>query len=306
MDERKHTMRVFLLDRNVISLMRDFIKEEEIEAHKHGTQFLRYPFVIDRILTKEHANLLKFLLRNDLYRNSFSIITSAVESGFGRPYDVDEYKSSLLADGVILRQFFRKARTDERILEDIHNRPENVDLIFKEKKIEQYESFLNEIAAYALKTTDSFEVTVEKIVFAADTLGIPRSHFIVVSCLSAAFGCVASRRLITPKKRRSGDNRPKYYNTLNDIMVASRIAQFRALDQSIEYEFITLDRNLAAFMALCPVIHSSTELGDSVAVTLVTTSPKKMLFPLLTQQQFEDLVVQYLGGSSDFPQAEQA
>ena len=299
-------MRVFLLDRNVISLMRDFIKEEEIEARKHSTQFLRYPYLTDRVLTKQHADLQKLLLKNDLHRNIITIFTSAIESGFGRPYDVEEYKSPLLADGVILRRFFRVARTDERILGDIHNRPENVDLIFKEKKIEQYESFLNEVAVYALKTTDSFEITVKRIVSAADTLAIPRSHFIVGSCLSAAFGCVASRRLITPKKRKSGDNRPKYYNTLNDIMVASRIAQFRAFDQSVEYEFVTLDRNLAAFMALCPVIHSSTELGDSVGDTFIKTSPKKELFPLLTQQQFEDLMVRYLGGSSESPQAEQA
>ncbi len=292
-------MQVFLLDRNVISVMKEFLAEEETEARKYGTKLVRYPYVADKIQTTKHADLLRLLLNKDSRKNLFSIITSAIEGGYGRRYDVDEYKSSLAADGAIVRRFFRFARTDERILEDIHNKPENRDLIIKEQKSELYESYLSQIAPYALSTHDSFDVIRDRIVSSADPLGIPRSHFVVVSCLSAAFGAIASRRLITPKKRKAGDCKPKYYNTLNDLMVASRIAQFRALDKSIEYEFITLDERLSTFIDLCPATDSSNDIGEQGVGTLVRISPRKELFPNLTQEQYVKLMTEDLGGSSD-------
>jgi hypothetical protein len=289
-------MHIFLLDRNVISLMKDFIASEDIEAKKYGTHFIRYPYLAERFPTVEHANMLKFLLRKDVSKNFFSVITSAIEGGFGRHYDVDEYKRSLEFDGSIVRKFFCRARTDELILKNIHNMPENASVILKENKAADYESYLEQIAPYARNSADSFVIKKNKIFHTADNAGIPRSHFVVVCCLSAATGCIVARDIIKQKKRRTGDNKPKYYNVLNDIMVASRIAQFMALDKSNTYEFITLEKSLSTFISLCPVIDSSSEIAGQDVSTYITTAPKTELFPGLTEQEYEKLIMEDFGG----------
>ncbi|MFT8896515.1 MAG: hypothetical protein ABF968_06070, partial [Acetobacter sp.] len=117
-------MHIFLLDRNIISLMGEYLISEEIEKNKHKIDFVRYPYVANDIQTKSHGGMLKFLLGKDHRWNFFSIITSAIEGGYGRSYDVEEYKKSLISDGEIVRKFFHSARTDVGILEHIHNKDE--------------------------------------------------------------------------------------------------------------------------------------------------------------------------------------
>jgi hypothetical protein len=288
--------------------MKDFTTKEDIESEKYGSRLIRYPYVADSIdyWTTQHDQKLAFLLKNDVEWKFFSIITSAIESGYGRHYDVDEYKESLKRDGSIVQRFFRSAQTDALILEELHARPENQSLLIQEKMIKKYESYLEYVSSYALNNTDNFEIKKNKILIAADNVGIARSHLVVAICLSATFGSAASRGIITPKKRKPGDNKPKYYRSLCDIMIASRMGQFLALNklhgdrEDTTYEFVTLDNDLSTFIKLCPINDSFNEFTEQdVVKTYVKVSPEKELFPDLTEEQYVKLIMQDLGGCYD-------
>lgn len=292
-------MHIIFLDRNIISLMKDFIMLEEIEAKKYGSRYIRYVYVVDKLVanntgkTREHADVLNLLLNRDVSWNFFSTITSFIEGGYGRTYDVQESKTSLKRDGEIVKKFFHNARTDSNILEYIQNKPENEFCIIKEKMAINYEKYLEDIAPYANDRTINFKEKKTKILNAADNAGIPRSHIIVVCCLSAANGCSVSRSIIKGKKQRP-DGRIKYYNAFNDLMVLSRMGQIRALYKPYTYEFITLDKNLSTFISLCPTIDSSNEILEDVVRTWIRCSPKKGLFPGLRQEEFEKLILEDL------------
>ncbi|MGV4856957.1 hypothetical protein [Acetobacter senegalensis] len=292
-------MHIFLLDRNIISLMGEYLISEEIEKNKHKIDFVRYPYVANDIQTKSHGDMLKFLLGKDHRWNFFSVITSAIEGGYGRSYDVEEYKKSLISDGEIVRKFFHSARTDVGILEHIHKTDEFNSLIIKELNIEKYELYINEMAPLS-RSNDINTEDKKRIIFnKADELDIPRGHFVVIVCLSSAFGCKISREILKRKKRRSGDGRPPYYNVLNDIMIASRIGQFMALDKSTTYEFITMEKSLSTFLKLCKVTSSSTEFMEDCVRTNITTSPDIALFPNLTQEEYKKLVIEEFDKKSD-------
>lgn len=279
------TVNIFILDRNVISVIKSTLLGKTIkEKHK-----------IDML------DLLKAL---DVRGNLFTVIASITEGQSARQETREEFVKSIEDDTGALKSFFRQARTDSDFMLKAKDDLCTIDNGLKEHNFTKYADFLDVIRPKLFQPVgDKLRIILrDEIFLEARAKGIARSHPVVLCCLSALYGSRASHGILKPRKE--GDDS---YNALNDILLASRMAQYVATAQTdfyisqycivkvppkVTFDILTMDKHLDAFLratALKSANYVSSNSLDSTIATEATISIDPSMFPAARGDQLYKL-----------------
>lgn len=258
----------YLLDRNIISLLKDSAKGKRQKAKS------------------KELNMLVKLRKIDRKNSYIGSILSTIEGQTGKKESVESIKKTIKDDSSPLSSFFRKARLDGKFLlkekdylsEVIAELWENYD---------SYYNFLEEcsdLLYQKVKGEKKHEIR-NSILDKANKYKIPLSHHVVICCIATLYGSIDARKVMKPKKLKF-----KAYNALNDLLFLSRIQQIKATAKNMKIEkftiyFLSLDVYLMNFYSLINTVDAYLVDGG----VHVNASYSEQLFPDLNYNEFIEL-----------------
>lgn len=263
------TTKLYLLDRNVVSIIKDAISGVQPSDPKKM-----------RMLNK--------LTEIDTSTSAISCILSLIEGQKGRDESYDEKVACLQKETAAIKSFFRFAATDSNTLQSRKTDFASTFTEYREEDWGVHDAFLLEACPLLRdKAPEAKRDSIKKaIIQSARTKGIYVGHITVVMCLSCLYGSDAARGILKPHKVTDSA-----FNVLNDVFSLSRISLIKAIAQAqgmvgLGIEFLTLDESLSVFLFGIQVrkasltsssLSQTVEYGDS-------------LFPLLSKEQYIDLL----------------
>lgn len=263
--------KVYLLDRNAVSLIKSF--------HTSGNPKDTY-----------RRTFLNKLRKLDRSWNFISPILAINEGQRGRPEDSEEFVETARQESAAVAKFFRYARTDAsffRESDSLRELPNG----FRETHFNRYVQFLDRVAPDVKqpKASDKRRAMRTEILAIAEEMRVARGHLIVICVLSALYGNRAAIGILNP--RVDGN---KSYNAASDLMVMSRICQFEAIDtnKSIDFQFKTMDKHLSNFLKLIRTTHSELSTSNLTMETVqysIRYNIDARLFPDMREVDFLEL-----------------
>ena len=261
---------VILLDRNAVSLIKRFNSTGQSGDSNQST-------------------FINKLRKRDVSWNFISPILAINEGQQGRKESQGEFRETARQESEEVGKFFKLARTDANFFGNNNKLSELTDG-FREDKFGVYKEFLERISPLVIqpKSVDKRLKVRTDILNNADSLGVPKSHPVVLCTLGALYGNRASIGILNP--RIKGD---KSYNSTNDLLIISRICQLQACDvpRSINFIFETMDKHLKDFLKHITG-YSGSISGDSSAGTThfsVTFNADVKLFGNMSEAELIDL-----------------
>lgn len=263
-------MKLILLDRNVISTIRQKLNNQKISPYR--------------------IRVLRKLNRSD---NFISPILSIREGQSGIRENAEKTKTTITNEANLIARFFTKAKTDSEFLINEQNDLSNVFGNNIELSWDSYELFLIEMNDILFQPiSKQKQQKYENIIFEkALHYNIDKGHPVVICCLSTLYGCNNSRGILKFKPMLDEkDKRKNIFNALNDLMVLSRLSMIKAANtnanKKYKIKFITFDNKLCEFLKSIKtnyeqIIEYSTEIN-------VTYSKK--LFPDLNEDEFTQFI----------------
>jgi hypothetical protein len=262
------TKTLYLLDRNVVSIIKDSVDEKEQKDVKK-------------------LEMLCKLKEIDVASNAVSPILSLIEGQIGREESFEEKLACLNKETSALEKFFAFARTDSTSLQQSDKQFSLIFSEYREEDWEEYESFLHESSNLLLNKVgaDKRLATRKAIIDAARKHGIYSGHIVVAACLSCLYGCDAARDTLKPHKSPAIT-----FNVLNDLLALSRISLIIAVARQqgvsgLKIKFLTLDEGLREFLEGILIY--------DVKITASGVNQKvkyhKSLFPLLSEEEYLEL-----------------
>jgi hypothetical protein len=143
------------------------------------------------------------------------------------------------------------------------------------------------------KEKDNFKKIILK---SASDHNILHTHPSVLCALSVLYGCNETRQVLKPKKSRSEENVNKdAYNTMNDLIVLSRVHMIQAINaekgyQTDKIKFFTFDKGLEFFLNCIKTkkLNADHGLKNTSTISEIICSPK--LFPELNESESMNLM----------------
>jgi hypothetical protein len=267
-------MRIILLDRNALAYIRDW------EWGTTGPD------------TKRYVSLRRLDRRSNLISPLFSLW----EGRQGRKETEVEKRHAVEKDCVLIQRFFYRARTDTRFIE------ENIDSLPSilaqglEENFGRYEIVISKVQADLFQPlSKSAAIAYEQSLLSfADSVGIQRTHPVVILSLALLYGSPIARKVIKPK-RKIKDAEKAAYNALVDIMLVSRLSflhtieqESRQAGQTLRFEFFTFDEGLEEYSKLIRLRKNSSKRIDETTYATTVDIPRE-LFPGLDEDEFFQL-----------------
>ena len=262
-------MRVYMIDRNIVSKISSGFKNCSIED----------------------KNFIKSL---DTKGSAISLLLSNIEGRLGIPQDMSQASSGMFAEGDIAKGFFKKARVDSGFFEAFNN------LASWGITTHQRDSFLknSEIVAYLQDTlrqprspAQAKEVR-EDILNFASKRDMEIGHPIMLCGLSTLYGNKNAHGVLKPKKPKQNDPKrnARIYNALADLMVIVNLSELAGISRGMKMRihFATIDKPLHGFVqefGLLGVTKSRLALVNDSTITL---GFNMSLFPKLTGNEAEE------------------
>jgi hypothetical protein len=251
----------YLLDRNVISLIRDRNNgKKQTDSNK--------------------ISMLNRLNKIDRKRSFISPFLSVIEGKTGKSESIDEIKKTILTDSKTLTTFFKVAKVDGDFL--IQNQS-YISKVFNGFKQNNYLYFLEECSSHLYQKVKNNKETETDILRLANKYEINLSHPTVVCCLSTLYGNKSARKVLKPKLKNYNS-----YNALSDLMHITEIYHIISMANLNEnfkvfnIEFLTLDKGLKSFYSLIKL--TNTTWVDNEANFSVNYDSK--LFPDLKYEEY--------------------
>lgn len=264
--------KVYLLDRNVVSLIKMSLKD--------GNK-----------MDSEKRVFLNKLRKIDRSWNTISPLLAIMEGQYGRPESPEELLETAKQESHAVAQFFRYARNDEKFfLQD--DRFRHMPNGLREDNFDLYVKFLSEVVPDIIQTVaaQNREGKMTKILDTAAKMGVLKSHIIVVCVLSALYGNQAAKGILNPRIKGN-----KSHNAACDLMVLSRLAHIETAGDSsaVDFKFITMDKSLSTFLKLIQVKRvglQNIDFGANKVRFYAKYSFDKKLFPDMSDVDFNSLL----------------
>ncbi|WP_297576242.1 hypothetical protein [uncultured Deefgea sp.] len=265
MNNIQETKNLYLLDRNVIDLIKDLNSGKHITCNK-------------KILMKN------FLSEIDVETSSISPILSLVEGQKGRSETFLEKYSVTKKETCEINNYFKRAKTDK---EYMHANILDFSKTFTESRESGWDN-LEKFLVYSCKLIGGGvekgkrQYVKEKIFACSAYNNIPKTHLAVVLSLASLYGSEAAIKVLKPSKIES-----VLYNVINDIYVLSRVNLIRAIALSqnmlgVNIQYITRDEGLQKVLSCIQVV--SVELSENGVQQNIKY--RKELFPHLTRGEY--------------------
>jgi hypothetical protein len=263
------TTNLYLLDRNVVSIIKDAVRGEQPSDPK-------------KML------MLEKLWQIDTDKAAVSCILSLIEGQKGRDESHAEKIACLQKETKAIKSFFRFAATDSDTLQSTEAAFASTFSEYREADWAAYEAFLLEAAPLLCQKASEAKRNGIKgtILQSARTRGLYVGHITVVMCLSCLYGSDAARGILKPHKIADS-----CFNVLNDAFSLSRVALIKAIARAqgavgLSVDFLTLDESLSIFLSGVHVRKASlTSSGISQSIEY-----GESLFPFLSKNQYIELL----------------
>lgn len=258
---------LFILDRNIVDIIKKFNNGKKISDQKK-IEKLNYLMLIDQ--------------PNSLVTPALSMI----EGQRGRKETRNEKAEILEKETSEIDLFFRRAKTDRSVMQDMAGEFVDVFSEHAEQDWEEAENFLLQACPLvaeniAEKERDSVR---EKIFSLASAYKLPASHLATVLCIACLYGSSAARKMIKPNRIQK-----EIHNVMSDIYVLPRINLIKAIFKQlgihdIETTYVTCDEGLEKVLGYIDVLNiSSLENSSGVQQQI---QYRKALFPSLDKKGY--------------------
>lgn len=216
-------MKLFLLDRNVITRIKDS-NQDDSEKQKD----------------------LKKLKELDIEEYSFSPLTSILEGNNTRSESIDEVKNGIMNETAILSSFFKHANTDTNFLRNNIGKistgfPQIKSKLYFQESLLLMESLRPKLSSPKKKSQRL--ILVEEVLMLSKKLRIPLCHPVIIILIAAIYKNEKVLKLL-----KLGNAKTKVYNPVSDIFHLILIEYIQSLFQSnsipIEIELLTFDKPL--------------------------------------------------------------
>lgn len=266
------TSTIFLLDRNVVALIKDAcVDGKQCDAKKQ--------------------TYLDWLRTLDLPENGFSPLLSIMEGEKGYADSAVEKAACLEKEADAVGRFFTRASTDAAHLRVFADDVAAMLSDLQESQWDDRAAFFTSAAPLVVQKVAQRErrgVEDELIRLAAES-GLANDDAIVVLLLACLYGSDAARRVLKPA-------RPDAYNVLSDLHVVSRVGLIKAIAQQlpvpVKVRFLTLDEGLFGILGHIGIVRP--RLTSTGGLTMqIRYSPA--LFPALSAADSIALLRRYTG-----------
>ncbi|GAB7534272.1 hypothetical protein [Burkholderia sp. 3C] len=219
------TEALFLLDRNVISVIKHSLVNKEQKGEKE-------------------KRMLAHLKEIDARQNAISPIISLMEGEKGRPDSPTEKDEQVEKETDVVSRFFKRARTDSsyltnnkeifiKIFSGYREGSSDTRAAFREKAIEVV---FNKVPSNKRRSSEDF------LFRTAESFGLKKNDVIVVMFIACLYGNDDARDILKLKDLH------KIHNVLSDIYLIPRMGLVKWIAESqnmrIEVELLTLDEGL--------------------------------------------------------------
>ncbi|MFL9951127.1 hypothetical protein PQR68_34575 [Paraburkholderia agricolaris] len=266
------TPTVFLLDRNVVAL----IKDAAVEGRQRDAKKQAY---------------LDWLRTLDLSENGFSPLLSIMEGEKGHADSAAEKAACLETEADAVGRFFTRASTDAAHLRLFAAGVAAMLSGLQESQWDERSAFFTSAATLVVqKVAQRKRRSVEdELVRLAAESGLATDDAIVMLLLACLYGSDAARRVLKPA-------RPNAYNVLSDLHVISRVGLIKAIAQQspvpVRVRFLTLDEGLFGILDHIGIVRPRLTATGGWAMQ-IRYSPA--LFPLLSAADSIALMRRYTG-----------
>jgi len=256
---------LFLLDRNVVSVIKVAIAGKEQKGNKE-------------------QRMLDFLRGIDMPQYAISPLPSLMEGEHGREDNVTEKTMQLEKETEAVSRFFRSARTDSEYLKSAKDMFAQLFAGLREADWDARAAFRTKAAPLIIEPVApaARRAVEDKFAELAISGGLKRTDGIVVLFVACLYGNLDARKVLKPTKPDST------YNVLSDVHLIPRIALVksvaRELPIQLKVRFLTLDGGLEQVLdnirIVFPEITDDGELQTQV----------KYLPPLFTELGEDDAI----------------
>lgn len=266
------TPTVFLLDRNVVAL----IKDAAVDGKQRDAKKQAY---------------LDWLRTLDVPENGFSPLLSIMEGEKGYADSAVEKAACLETEADAVERFFMRANTDAAHLRPFADSVAAMLSGLQESQWDERAGFFTSAATLVVQKIAQRErrrVEDELVRLAAES-GLATDDAIVMLMLACLYGSDAARRVLKPA-------RPNAYNVLSDLHVISRVGLIKAIAQQspvpVRVRFLTLDEGLFGILDHIGIVRPRLTATGGWAMQ-IRYSPA--LFPLLSAADSIALLRRYTG-----------
>ncbi|WP_434716932.1 hypothetical protein P5X00_14575 [Paraburkholderia sp. A2RO-4L] len=266
---------VFLLDRNVVSLIKSAVDGRvPTDAKKRA--------------------FLDGLRALDLPENSFSPLLSLMEGEKGREDSAEEKAECLEKETEAIGRFFTRASTDTCYLRGLKDVVSELFAGMAESRWDDRGEFLMQAAPRVIQKVAGRERrdVEDELIRLAIASGLAPDDAIVMLLLACLYGSDAARRVIKPA-------RPNAWNVLSDLHVISRVGMVKAVaGQSpipIRVRFLTRDEGLHGVLTHVRIVHSQITASGGLQMGIRYTPG---LFPDLAETDVIALLQRLEGAAS--------
>lgn len=264
---------IYLIDRNILSTIKDGFAGR----------------------TTEEIKKIKSLDRKGV---TISIMMMTIEGNKGRPQNLSEALKGIEDEDKYLPNFFKKAKVDFGFYNAFKFQASYAMFDQQPRDYERYAGLIQHMQESLWKKPkkEDRKLIRDEILAAAQKHGVERGNLVTICGLSALYGNKSAFDVLKPKMRslKPEVTQKRIYNSLTDLMVIPRL-------QSINYHlknynpnttaiFKTLDQGLENFIKQIEIKKFTTLRIPDGSLNQTTIEPKKKLFPLLNQIEYEQLM----------------
>jgi hypothetical protein len=266
------TPTIFLLDRNVVAL----IKDSAGDSNQRDTKKRAY---------------LDWLRTLDVPENGFSPLLSIMEGEKGYADSAVEKAACLETEADAVGRFFTRASTDAAQLRLVGDGVAAMLSALQESQWNERATFFTSAAPLVVQKVArrQRQRVEEELIRLATVSGLATDDAIVMLLLACLYGSDAARRVVKPA-------RPNAYNVLSDLHVISRVGLIKAVAQQspvpVRVRFLTLDEGLFGILEHIGIVRPRLTATDGWAMQ-IRYSPA--LFPLLSAADSIAMLRRYTG-----------
>lgn len=266
-------MRIYMIDRNIVSKISSDFKN----------------------CRSEDKNFIKSL---DTKGSAISLLLANIEGRLGIPQNMNQASFGMLAEGEVVKGFFKKARVDTAFFEIFNN------LASWGITSHQSDSFLknSEVVAYLQDTlhqprslAQAKEVREDIFNFVSNR-GMEIGHPIVLCGLATLYGNTNAHGVLKPKEPKENDPKrdARIYNALADLMVIVNLSELidgsRRTGMNMKIHFATIDIPLRGFVREFGLLGVEQSRFASVNDSTITLGFNMSLFPKLLGAEAKEFI----------------
>lgn len=264
-------MRIYMIDRNIASKISSNFKNCD----------------------SEDKNYIKSL---DTKGSVISLLLANIEGRLGIPQDMNQASFGMLAEGDVVKSFFKKARVDAGFFETFNNLASwGVTSHQREVLLENSEvvGYLQD-TLYQPFSLSQAKVIREDIFTFATQRGFDVGHPIILCGLASLYGNKNAHGVLKPKEPKANDPKrnAKIYNALADLMVIVNLSELTSSSRgmNMNIRFATIDKPLRGFVQEFGLLGVTKSRLALVNDSNISIGFNMTLFPKLASSDAEDFI----------------